>query len=389
MDRARTSARGARALEITAPGVNGARIDKIGFRKRFQFCGDPRRLSEQLRAALLRRFIGHAQQQRIARPLKLLFLVGGKGRRSHAVGEMGSAPARGGLDRVERRHGPAERDIFSRAVGHTQFGESEHIVVFARREFGHRHANVATDDAVAGAPAGGERGEAGIGEIGHEGLIVTLPEELYAGLKRGVVAGLDFEAHGKAEAGADAVEVVVCGQQRRAVDLDGFAEIDLHPFHRVGGGRQCAVVAAAGAGLSRIGGIALRRPFEAAGDFGVGFAGLRAQRSLEGGECGGRITLFATEILEAGVACVVAVVFPIGAVEGGENGLEAVVILLRDGIEFMIMALGAVDGETGKRADRVRDHVVAVEVSGDFPVGFGLRHFGVADEIPRTGGDET
>ena len=302
---------------------------------------------------------------------------------------MGSAPARGGLDRVERRDGSPERDIFSRAVGYTEFGEGEHVVVFARREFGHRHANVATDDAVAGTPTGGERAEAGIGEIGHEGLIVTLPEELYAGVKRGVVAGLDFEAHGKAEAGADAVEVVVCGQQRRAVDLDGFAEIDLHPFHRVRGGRQGAVVAAAGAGLAWTGGIALRRPFEAASDFGVGFAGLRAQRSLEGGECGGRITLFATEILEAGVAGVVAVVFPIGAVEGGENGLEAVVILLRDGIEFMIMALGAVDGETGKRADGVRDHVVAVEVSGDFPVGFGLGHFGVADEIPRTGGDET
>jgi len=37
----------------------------------------------------------------------------------------------------------------------------------------------------------------------------------------------------------------------------------------------------------------------------------------------------------------------------------------------------------------LRLHVVAVEVARDFSVGLGLRNLGMADEVPRPGGDET
>ena len=77
---------------------------------------------------------------------------------------------------------------------------------------------------------------------------------------------------------------------------------------------------------------------------------------------------------------------PIGAIEGGEHGLEGVVILLGDGIELVGVALGALDRDAREGADRVGDHVVAVEMAGDLAVGLRLRNLDVADEIPRASG---
>ena len=54
----------------------------------------------------------------------------------------------------------------------------------------------------------------------------------------------------------------------------------------------------------------------------------------------------------------------------------------------MIVALRAVDGERAEGVDRVTHHVVAIEVARDFAVDFRLGHLGVANEIPRAGGDE-
>src|SRR5205823_1975155 len=79
---------------------------------------------------------------------------------------------------------------------------------------------------------------------------------------------------------------------------------------------------------------------------------------------------------------------PVGAVDGGEHGLERVVILLRDRVELVVVALGAVDGQAHERADRVRHEVVAVEVPGHLPVDLRLGQLGVADEVPRPGGEE-
>ena len=53
------------------------------------------------------------------------------------------------------------------------------------------------------------------------------------------------------------------------------------------------------------------------------------------------VALAAAERLKAGVEGIVAVILAVGAIEGGEDGLEAVVVLLRNGIEFVIMTVGA------------------------------------------------
>ena len=78
---------------------------------------------------------------------------------------------------------------------------------------------------------------------------------------------------------------------------------------------------------------------------------------------------------------------PLGAIEGGEHGLEGVVILLGDRIKLVRVALGALDRDAREGADRVGDHVVAVEMAGDLAVGLRLRNFDMADEVPRAGGE--
>ena len=78
---------------------------------------------------------------------------------------------------------------------------------------------------------------------------------------------------------------------------------------------------------------------------------------------------------------------PLAAVEGGEHSLEGVVILLGDRIELVGMALGALDRDAREGADRVGDHVVAVEMAGDLAVGLRLRHLDMADEVPRASGE--
>ena len=53
---------------------------------------------------------------------------------------------------------------------------------------------------------------------------------------------------------------------------------------------------------------------------------------IEGSEGGSGVALAATERLKAGVEGIVAVILAVGAIERGEDGVQAVVILLRDGI---------------------------------------------------------
>ena len=83
-----------------------------------------------------------------------------------------------------------------------------------------------------------------------------------------------------------------------------------------------------------------------------------------------------------------AIVGPVGAVDGREHRLQAVVVFLRDRVELVVVALGAVDRQAHERADGVGDQVVAVEVAGDLAVDLGFRQLGVADEVPRAGGEE-
>ena len=76
------------------------------------------------------------------------------------------------------------------------------------------------------------------------------------------------------------------------------------------------------------------------------------------------------------------------AVDGREDRLQGVIVILRDGIELVVVALGTVDRDARERADRVGHHVVAVEVAGNLAVGLRLGHLAVADQVPRSRGDE-
>ena len=82
------------------------------------------------------------------------------------------------------------------------------------------------------------------------------------------------------------------------------------------------------------------------------------------------------------------VVRTIGAVDGRKNRLQTVIIICADGVEFMIVALGAMHGHGTECIQRVGDHVIAVEVTGDFAIDFLLSDFGVTDQVPWAGGDE-
>src|SRR5439155_26973427 len=55
---------------------------------------------------------------------------------------------------------------------------------------------------------------------------------------------------------------------------------------------------------------------------------------------------------------------PVAAVHSGEYGLETVVVALRNRVELVVVAAGAVGGEAGERGHGVAQHVVAVEQSG-------------------------
>src|SRR5262249_14287303 len=77
----------------------------------------------------------------------------------------------------------------------------------------------------------------------------------------------------------------------------------------------------------------------------------------------------------------------VGPVDGREHRLEGVVILLRDRIELVVVALGTVNSQAEKGADRVGDEIVAVEMAGDLAVDLGFGQLGVADEVPRARGE--
>ena len=53
-----------------------------------------------------------------------------------------------------------------------------------------------------------------------------------------------------------------------------------------------------------------------------------------------------------------------------------------------MVAAGALGSRREEGPSRVGDHVVAVEGAGDLAVEFGLGEFGMADVVPRSGGDE-
>ena len=83
-----------------------------------------------------------------------------------------------------------------------------------------------------------------------------------------------------------------------------------------------------------------------------------------------------------------ALVGPVAAIDAREDGLEAVIVGLRDRVELVVVAAGAVDGHADEGRHRAGDHVVAVEQPGLELVDGPFAQLDVADEVPRAGGDE-
>ena len=93
-----------------------------------------------------------------------------------------------------------------------------------------------------------------------------------------------------------------------------------------------------------------------------------------------------SEALHGGI---VRVVVHVCAVNCREHGLQRVVVLLRDGIKLVVVALRALNGERTKSADGVLHHVIAIQMPRDLAIELRLRHLRVSDVIPRPGGNET
>src|SRR5205823_3784070 len=66
-----------------------------------------------------------------------------------------------------------------------------------------------------------------------------------------------------------------------------------------------------------------------------------------------------------------------------------VIILLRDRVEFVIVAPRAMDGEAEESGHRRHHYVVAIVVTRDQAVRFALGKFNMPDEIPWARRDET
>ena len=200
-----------------------------------------------------------------------------------------------------------------------------------------------------------------------------------------VVGQLDLIAGREAEAGADVVIGIVAARQDDLGEFAGDPEVDLDPFR---GGLflgDRAVVAVfqsfhgGGPLLQFIDDLTDERHATGVGrrDLLVEYFDLAVEAAAFGDQRGapfGGIRVHVERL--------------ISFIEGGEDGLQAVVILLLDRIELMVVAAGALGGRREESAGRVRHHVITVEGAGDLAVEFGLGEFGVADPVPRTGGNK-
>ena len=98
-------------------------------------------------------------------------------------------------------------------------------------------------------------------------------------------------------------------------------------------------------------------------------------------DMGGKVGFLFIQLRGRGVRAV-------GTIHSSKDGLQAVIMLLRVRIEFVIVAARALDGGTGESVERVAHHFIAINVARDAAVDLGFRNFNVPDEIPRAGGNE-
>ena len=208
-----------------------------------------------------------------------------------------------------------------------------------------RDAHISASDGVLRLNRHHVRRQAGVGQIRHEALVVAAPEELDPLAEFRVVTDFDLKADRKSKARPDTVEVIVAGREHDAGQLDALPQVHLHPFHRLGLLRNLGVIAEVRSRVTCLGGGGLRDTFDATGQRGISLAGLCTQGGLGLPNLCAQVLLLPHKLGCRGVGGIIEVIGPISSVERGEHGLKAIIILLGDGIELVVMALRTMRSE--------------------------------------------
>ena len=79
----------------------------------------------------------------------------------------------------------------------------------------------------------------------------------------------------------------------------------------------------------------------------------------------------------------------VGTIDAGKDGLQPIVVFLRNRIELVVVAAGTMGRETQECRHRGHHHVIAIVRPGDVLVDRSLAQFDVTYIIPGAGGDET
>ena len=202
-----------------------------------------------------------------------------------------------------------------------------------------------------------------------------------------MLRGLDQEAYREPEAGSDVVVFIVAGVQNNPGELYIAAEIDHDPFLLALLLAEAAVIPIGRALLLQLDlcGVLRDRLIEngqlvpASGD---GPLPVLPQLSANPFELRAQLLT----LLRCSRVPVVGTLRP---VNGGENILQAEVVVLGKGIELMIVAAGALNRQAGKGVDGVGDHLISVDVASHLAVDLGFGHFDVTDEVPGSSGDKS
>ena len=335
------------------------------------------RLSNQLQLALrLVRGGGGPQPLTFLAELDQFDTSRGPASGKRTIREIRLLPTHRRLDGIQRSHGRSERGVFPVSRNHLKLRERKNEILLPRRETRGRDPNKSSDS------SGRIKALCLHSRLRHVFTSVVRDQHHPTGEPR-ILRRLDAIAQWKSKAVANPVEVVMSGMQHHTTNRHRPPQIHLHPLGRILPRLDGTVEPVGVARLRRLfpcrdATIHLRkRRSRASGDRLLQNLPSRTQLRLTGIELP---TLCADARVD--------IVFLIRTIHRREHRLQSVVILLRNGIEFVVVALRALDGETVERLHGRRDHVVAIQMPRHLAIEFRLRNFGVTDQVPRSRGDE-
>ena len=289
------------------------------------------------------------------------------------------------LDRIERRDGLAERQVFLFGKS-LEFGQGEDVVVSSLPEPRRRDADVSGRLLL---HLNDQRLISRICEVCPCVVDDHMPTgELW------IVRNLDAKACRKTEPGRIGKIGRPGRDQHDLVDRRPFSQIDLHPFLDIGFRHDRAVITVRRAGVGSL--PRLRQPGQLPPkflqfainrlDFRTGH--FRSDRR-EHVVTGRKALFFDGQTPPDQVGGRFEVKRPVGAVDAGEDRLQSVILLLRDRVEFVVVAPSAVYRQALKSRHGSRHHVVAIVRAGDLLVERPFPQLDVPDEVPGAGRDET